>query len=333
MNQKKYKWVSALFIGLLVFVPNLLMAQGPNWAPHRQVARQLATSRPAPLPMKVGFSFPLSKINDSSMARIKTVGIDCIEISGIGALADKEANLKYTDRQLRQMAVKARNAADKAGIKIWSIHMGYGKDIDLSLISEQQRAKTIAFHKKVLQMCQVLRPKIILFHPSWYLGLNERPERISQLIKSCKELLPGIQKLGATMVVENMLGFELQKDDKYERPLCRTVEETKAIFERLPAAIGSAIDMNHIKNPEKLILAMGSRLKTVHIADGTGKAENHYLPCSGKGLNNWNAILDALYSVHYQGPFMFECHYKDVSQLPSCYKTLYDSYLASLHKQ
>ena len=287
-------------------------------------------SSKATQPMEIGFSFPLSKINDSSMARIKSVGIDCIEIGGISALVDKETNLRYSDTELYQMALKAKKAADKAGVRIWSMHMGYGKHIDLSERDDTQREKTISYHKKVLEMCKVLRPHIVLFHPSWYLDLNEREQRTTQLIKSCKELLPVIKNLGFTMVIENMLGFELQKDDQYERPLCRTVAETKSIFARLPAAIGSAIDMNHIKDPEKLILAMGSRLKTIHVADGNGKQENHYLPCSGKGLNDWNAIIGALYKVHYKGPFMFECHYKDVSELAVCYKELYADYNAYL---
>lgn len=314
--RKQIRWIGLLFMGLILGA-SPIKAQSGQSAVH---------------PMAVGFSFPLSKINDSSMARIKSVGIDYIEVGGISALVDKQTQLRYSDNELHQMAIRAKKAADKAGVKIWSIHMGYGSHIDLSERDEAKRKKTITFHKKVLEMCQVLQPQIILFHPSWYLGLHERPQRIEQLIKSCKELLPVVERLGATMVVENMLGFELQKDEKYERPLCRTVEETTSIFSRLPAAIGSAIDMNHIKNPEKLILAMGSRLKTLHVADGNGKQENHYLPCSGKGENNWNAILAALYKVHYKGPFMFECHYKDVSELPACYKTLYADYLTSIKK-
>jgi len=317
--KKQVTWITLLFIGLVFQI-----VQSPLSAQQNPAAVK---------PMKIGFSFPLSKINDSSMARIKAVGIDCIEIAGMSALVDSITDLRYSDEQLRQMAEKARRAADKAGVSIWSIHMGFGKHIDLSERDEAKRAKTIAYHKKVLDMCKILRPRIVLFHPSWYLGLDERAERTTQLIKSCRELLPVIQKLGATMVVENMLGFELQKDEQYERPLCRSVEETKAIFAKLPPAIGSAIDMNHIKNPEKLIMAMGSRLKTIHVADGNGKQENHYLPCSGKGQNDWNAIIGALYAVHYKGPFMFECHYKDVSELPQCYKTLYQGYLGSIKGQ
>ena len=43
---------------------------------------------------------------------------------------------------------------------------------------------------KVLEFCKIIQPKIILFHPSWYLGHNERNERIAQLVRSVNELNP-----------------------------------------------------------------------------------------------------------------------------------------------
>ena len=55
-----------------------------------------------------------------------------------------------------------------------------------------------------------------------------------------------------------------------------TVEETVEIFNRPSDDIYSAVEMNNIKNPEKLIRAIGDRIKSVHIADGKGEAENHF---------------------------------------------------------
>src|SRR5690625_7930321 len=104
--------------------------------------------------------------------------------------------------------------------------------------------------------------------------------------------------MGAQMVVENMLGPKLMKGD-VERPLLRTVEETMELFDRFPSAVGLAIDMNHIKNPEILIRRMGHRLKTIHVADGTGEAEDHFFPCSGDGQYDLIAILYALFEVYY----------------------------------
>lgn len=64
-----------------------------------------------------------------------------------------------------------------------------------------------------------------------------------------------------------------------------TVEETVEIFNRPSDDIYSAVEMNNIKNPEKLIRAIGDRIKSVHIADGKGEAENHFFTCSHEGLN------------------------------------------------
>src|SRR5690606_28224806 len=158
--------------------------------------------------------------------------------------------------------------------------------------------------------CKILEPQVILFHPSFFLGLGERELRKKQLIKSAIELNEEVKRMNAIMVIENMLGPELLLGGgKRERPLLRTVEEAVEIMGRLPADIYSAVDMNHIKNPEKLIDALGERIKSVHIADGNGREENHFFPCSGEGSNDWIAILKALHNANYNGPFMFESKY------------------------
>jgi hexosaminidase len=75
---------------------------------------------------------------------------------------------------------------------------------------------------------------------------------------------------------------------------------------------------------------MGSRLKSVHIADGDGEDERHYFPCSGQGKNDWIAILAALDKVGYKGPFMFESKYENVKSFKECYRTLYQNYINSI---
>src|SRR5690606_32506765 len=102
-------------------------------------------------------------------------------------------------------------------------------------------------------------------------------------LKSATELDAAVREIGSTMVIENMLGPALTVGADRERPLMRTVDETVELFQRLPSTVYLAVDMNHIKNPENLIRALGNKLRTVHVADGTGEAENHYYPCSGEG--------------------------------------------------
>jgi hexosaminidase len=288
-----------------------------------------AQGQTTPKRLRLGYSIPIDKITPESMTYAKANGIDCIE-TFLGPYVDTARNFKFTDEEITAKLKAAKKAADDAGIQIWSVHMLFGKHIDISFPDEVERQKVMELHKKILSFCTILKPKLILFHPSWYLGLNERDVRKSQMIKSANEMNKVVKAMNATMVIENMLGPALLVDAKRERPLCRTVEETVEIMNKLPNDIYSAIDLNHIKNPEKLILAMGARLKTLHVSDGTGKAENHFFPCSGQGQNDWVAILAALNTVKYNGPFMYECAYKDAKDFKPCYDTLYQSFIQSL---
>lgn len=281
-------------------------------------------AKPAvPKPLKIGYSAAINEITPQKMAYAKSVGIDFIELSLKGFI-DNNRNFNFNDAEIIRQVKAAKKTLNESGIKVWSIHIPYGKNIDISLPDESEREKVIALHKKVLKHLEILEPQIILFHPSWYLGLNERELRKTQMIKSATELNKEVRKIKATMVIENMLGPELKVDAQRERPLCRTVEETVEIMNRLPGNIYSAIDMNHIKHPEKLIRAMGKRLKSIHVADGNGKQENHYFPCSDKGENDWTEILTALNEVGYKGPCMYECAFNDVKELKDCYETLYN---------
>lgn len=279
-----------------------------------------------PQPLKIGYNLGVQNITPEKMAYAKSVGVDYVETS-FSAFVDKNRNFLASDEAIMEQVKKAKAAADQAGIEIWSIHMPFGKDIDISLAGEAGRQQVVALHKKILTFAKVLQPRIILFHPSYFLGLNERELRKSQMIRSSLELQPAVKAINADMVIENMLGPALLLGASQERPLCRTVAETVEIMNRLPKDIYSAIDMNHIKNPENLIRAMGTRLKSVHIADGHGEKENHYFPCSGEGSNNWVEILAALEEARYRGPFMFESAHKDVKDLKVCYQTLYQQYL------
>lgn len=291
----------------------------------------LSTAAPKkPKKLEIGVAMAIQKITAENMHYAKSVDIHHIEV-GVGALIDRET-LTFTKshEEILKLVTDVKKAADDAGINIWSIHMPFGNKIDLSMRSEEARAKTIELHKKVLEYVKLLDPEIILFHPSFYLGLDEREARKLQLIKSATELNKHVKGIGASMVIENMLGYELVlANGKRERPLLRTVEEAVEIMERLPDDIYSAVDMNHIKNPEKLIRALGKRVKTVHVADGTGKAENHAFPCSGEGENNWVEIIAALDETGYSGPFMYESKYPDLKDLKTCYDSMYDAYIHS----
>lgn len=288
-----------------------------------------------PAPLKIGMSIDVSAINSKNMAYAKSAGIDCLQI-GCQSWFDNNGHFRFNDEKMENEVKRIKEITDSTGIQVWAIHMPYGKNIDLSLLNEAKRMQVVRLHKEVLTLFRILKPKIILFHPSWFLSLNAREQHIKQLIKSVSELKGDVSDMGATMVIENMTGPELyviSHGIRYERPLCRTVDETIKIMDKLPPDVYAAVDMNHILHPEKLVSALGSRLRFIHVSDGDGAHEYHYYPCSGKGDNDWMVILNALYKAGYSGPFMFECHYKDIGDLAPCYNFLYYKYVLSKYIQ
>lgn len=272
---------------------------------------------------KIGFSIGANALTKKKLQQISDAGIDCIE-TGLTAYINKDSlTFKLPEAEMLKKMREIKQAANETGVEIWSIHMPYGKEIDISFVEEGRRSKVVAFHQQVLKYVAILKPKIILFHPSYYLGLNEREMRIEQLVKSVGELNSRVKAIKATMVVENMLGPALlvSKGDQ-ERPLLRTVEECVDIFKLLPDDVYAAVDLNHIAQPEQLLMALGMRVKTLHVADGDGKAERHYFPCDAKGQNNWEAVFNALDKINYKGPFMYESATHDLTAYKACYSKL-----------
>lgn len=277
----------------------------------------------------LGYSVDISKITEEKMRYARSLGITHLELAGIGAILDKNLDTIEVSDKWNSHIRSVRQILDRTGMKVWSVHMPFSKNYDISLIDEAKRTRVVAAHRNILKALQPLGIQIILFHPSYYLGLNEREARAAQLTKSVAELYTSVNGYGQQMVVENMLGPALRKGD-VERPLLRTVEECQQLFAGFPKKVGLAVDMCHISDPEKLILAFGSRVKTVHVSNGNGNAESHYLPCDDRGSNDWNAIFAALRKAKYKGVFMHESKYKDEKELADCYNTIWNNYQSSL---
>ncbi len=275
-----------------------------------------------------GIFGPVGNWTYETFAEAKKAGIDAVEISASKLFLDKEMT---DESRIEARCRQLKRDLKRAGIEIWSVHMPFGKEIDLSQTDEAIRRKSVELHRRLLRFCRILSPRIVLFHPSWYLGHGERDERIACLVRSAGELLPDVKRIGAEMVVENMLGYELVRDENYERPLGRTVEEVLHIMSLLPREVNAAVDTNHIDNPELLIRALGTRVKTIHVSDGDGRNECHDLPWQGRGDNDWAAVLKALYEdARYRGVFMYEVKKAEFSELKDCYDKMYEQYVRSV---
>ncbi|MEG9437859.1 TIM barrel protein [Edaphobacter sp. HDX4] len=232
-----------------------------------------AASAETPRRLKVGTSVQLKDVTAEKMRYAKSVGIDYIEI-GMSSIKMDLTGDKYVIQnkdEVIELVRQAKQAADDAGITIWSVHMPYGPKIDLSLPNEDERRKVVELQKEIaLNFVSVLHPKIVLFHPSFFLPRSEMEPRKQQLIKSSTELDQVVNLIGAIMVLENM-------NDAHEQHmvLMQTTKDIVEMMNLVPHDIYSAVDLNHIGHPEQVIRALGKRVKTLHVSDGTGIQEKH----------------------------------------------------------
>lgn len=136
-----------------------------------------------------------------------------------------------------------------------------------------------------------------MIHPSFEpIDPAKRKEHIDALISSLNRITPIIEdKYNAKLAVENLP----------RTCIGNSSDEMLYIFENAPS-IDICFDVNHLlgEKSENFGYKVGNKIKTLHISDYDEINERHWLP--GKGVINWNSILDALVQSDYNGPFMFE---------------------------
>ena len=235
----------------------------------------------------------LGRLDEERLDEIKQAGFEYIEI-GLGRIHSEEdlAVMKTQAEQLQQLA-------QAVGIDIWSIHIPYGRDIDISQIDQSGRERAIEEVKAMMTLCEYLQPEKLVIHASFEPVPEEERE---QRLKSCKESLSVLTVMAAEykaqLVVECL-------------PRTCLGNTSREILELVEATEGLEVccDTNHLlqETTEEFIRTVGALVTTLHIAEYDGVDERHWLPGHDEGVINWNEVIDSLVKSGYSGPFMFEC--------------------------
>ena len=115
----------------------------------------------------LGYSVDISKITEEKMRYARSLGITHLELAGIGAILDKNLDTIEVSDKWNSHIRSVRQILDKTGMKVWSVHMPFSKNYDISLIDEAKRTRVVAAHRNILKALQPLGIQIILFHPSY----------------------------------------------------------------------------------------------------------------------------------------------------------------------
>ncbi|MEG1659040.1 MAG: alpha-N-acetylglucosaminidase TIM-barrel domain-containing protein [Bacteroides sp.] len=205
---------------------------------------------------------------------------------------------KFTPAERKELFVTFKKKCDAAHLSIWSIHIPYGNEFDLSTLNSKKRkeVRNRIFHYLDLATALGTYHKIIL-HPSFEVIQDSvREKRIVTIQQELKSIAPIIfKKYGANLSIECLP----------RTCLGNTSSELLSIMNGVTDA-DVCLDTNHFLQEDLITgtLALSSIIGTLHVSDYDGIDEKHWIP--GKGINNWSAFIVLLASMDYKGPFMFE---------------------------
>jgi sugar phosphate isomerase/epimerase len=202
------------------------------------------------------------------------VGIENMEVCLLGDW------VRNPDNEVSRVCAEIKDKADKAGMNVWSIHLPFGWDWDISEPDIGRRKAAIDGQIRLLELAAILEPKKAVIHGSFEpIADEERDARIS----ACNDSLRIIGERAAS------LGIELTIECLPRTCLGNSSQEMeKLILEN--GKIGVCCDTNHLfrESPGDFIRKIGSRVVTLHVSDFDGIDERHWMP--GEGIVDWNDI-------------------------------------------
>jgi len=222
--------------------------------------------------------------------KLKNAGVHKVELSGTS-----RATIDFDEEEFVKRINQCNEIQNKCGIEIVSLHLPFGPDWELCSCDDWIRNKAVNRYVKMIQCANRLQPKRYVLHPG-YLGVpdEERARRMENFRHSAGILAEMVRP--AKLAVENMA---------YDDCLGNTSEELISLIDGLDN-VCVCCDMNHWLHEKNYdaIYKLGSRIETVHISDYDEVQEKHWLP--GKGVSDWNKIIEALCFIGYRGPFLYE---------------------------
>ena len=236
------------------------------------------------------------RIDEETLDAVAAAGIDCAELS-FGY------DYYFNAIDFPKNAAKYRKMAEKAGVGLYSLHLPFSEVLDISNVYRELRAITIYTNKSLIRAAAEAGIKVIVMHPSSEpIADDKRAERMKLSQEAIALLNRECCECGVKLAVENLP----------RTCLCNVSSETIELLSGTGA--GVVFDTNHALEEDNIhfidsIASSGLKIHSLHISDyfcdEKGELnERHTLP--GKGINDWNGILDALERAGYEGPLMYE---------------------------
>lgn len=211
-----------------------------------------------------------------------------------------------------------KEAAKTTGIRINQMHMPYPVYVPNGSDEVNDYLKSVVAPKS-MRICAFMECKYMVVHGfkvARYLGSEEAEWQ--ETLAFIEFLAPLAKELGITICMENLytgLGSHI-----VEGPCCdakKAAERIDAVNEKYGAKIlGFCFDTGHANlvgiDFERFIVALGDRLKVLHIHDNDGTGDLHQIPFTftrsreNKASTDWEGFIRGLKRIRFNGVLSFE---------------------------
>lgn len=238
---------------------------------------------------RIGRSSCGKPITEQLMADYRRTGIEAIEVS-LGAESFPKADFKEYAR-----------LADQYGIELWSLHLPIAPQQHYDVSNKNATVEAMAYQTELIKRAaETMGIKHFVIHSGGEpLQESERTERVKLAGEKLSILADLAEPYGADIAIEGLPRTCLGRDSDEILAMLAYDDRLRVCF-----------DANHLFRESEVdfIRKIGKKIVTTHISDRDHINERHWLP--GEGILDWNAILDALEEVGYNGVWMYEIDFE-----------------------
>lgn len=266
--------------------------------PETSCCKKPSKTKPVPsaeeYPIGVSLSLFGHTMTQEEVNSVRAAGIKYVEVVMTPYMR------KLPESEFVPAMTKVRDMLANARLEVWSVHLPYGKKIDISVLDNDLRAQYIQKQKEMIALAgELFHPKRLILHPSAEpITDEERQQRLIVCKQAIAELIPEAKKIGAVICVE----------DLPRTCLGNTSEEILYLIKDYPEVM-CCFDSNHLLKEEHshFFENVGSRIATIHASDYDRVDERHWIEGTPGGVIDWPAFYKGLKDCGYEGVFMHEC--------------------------
>lgn len=231
-----------------------------------------------------------ARIKSFKQTNFKYIDLDLYNI-------DKSKNGIFMGEGWQDYVLRLKALAEELGITLCQAHSPVGNPLDLNGYEELLNS-TI----RSVEICGMLGIKNLVVHAGWAAGIGKE-EYFSRNRDFYSQLFPAMEKWKVNVLIENSAKCNLGAfyyffDGKEMREFLDYVNHP---------LLNACWDTGHANvegHQYEDIIALGDRLKCLHINDNLGLKDQHIAPFMG--TLNIDEVMTALKEINYNGYFTFE---------------------------